>query len=178
MTDRSPSAGASEDIGTGDIDTPDPDAETETDDIGTGDAETETETEHADADTHDEDAETDHADTEHADTEARPWSWHVTRASGLVLAVLLVVQFVVSFVVNDVGKTTAGSMTTRWNNTTWRAFEWIVLTLALVHAAVALHRRVLAGDRPANTKVALDSTIVGGAIVVIGTLTVVVLTLR
>lgn len=89
----------------------------------------------------DDDAETGTANGD-AGATTHPWSWHFVRVSGLFLAVMLIVQFTVSFLTTDVARTTALTMTDRWHDVTWRTFEVLVLVLALAHGALALRSAV------------------------------------
>ena len=73
-----------------------------------------------------------------ADEGSHGWSWHFVRVSGLFLAVMLVVQFTVTYLATDIGRTTARTMTDRWHDVTWRSFEVLTLLLALAHGALAL----------------------------------------
>ncbi len=68
----------------------------------------------------------------------QPWSWHALRVSGLFLAALLVWHVVVTFVLTDVGQTTAVTVSDHWHDATWRALEWVTLVLALGHGGLGL----------------------------------------
>lgn len=73
-----------------------------------------------------------------------PWGWHLSRVTGLVLAVLLPIQVLRTFVLNDVARTTARAMTVRWSDPLARVLDGAVLVLALVHGATALAPRLAA----------------------------------
>ena len=70
-------------------------------------------------------------------TPDQPWSWHLSRASALLLAVLIPLHFAVTFLADDIGATTARSMSERLDDPTWRLLTWLTVTLALVHATLA-----------------------------------------
>lgn len=78
-------------------------------------------------------------------THDQPWSWHASRAASLLLVLLVPVHFAATFLVADVGATTARAMSDRLADPTWRLLTWLTIALALVHAtlstATALRRR-------------------------------------
>ena len=78
--------------------------------------------------------------------ELRSWAWHLSRASALLLVLLVPLHFVVTFLHDDVGRTTARSISARLDDPTWRLLTWLTLALALVHGTIAaqagLRRRV------------------------------------
>ena len=120
----------------------------------------------------------DESDVPHA-AEPQPWAWHAVRVSGLFLAVLVVWHFVVTFVLNDVGQTTAVTVTNHWQDATWRALEWVTLVLALGHGGIGLDlmlRRRSWTSEVAATAIRVAGGIVIGALVVAAS--VVVLTYR
>lgn len=84
----------------------------------------------------DESVDVDDAPVEPGDEE-RSWRWHAIRVSGIFLAIGLPLHVVVTFIRNDIGVTTAVTMTERWHHSTWRPLEWVVLVLALVHGWLA-----------------------------------------
>jgi len=99
----------------------------------------------------------------------RSWSWHLTRVSGLFLALLIPVHFAVVTIANDVGRTTAASQAERFRNVTWRGIEWIVLMLALGHAMVALRSAIAASTRRAAVKETLVvMVVIAAALLAIG----------
>jgi succinate dehydrogenase hydrophobic anchor subunit len=114
--------------------TPSTDAATDVDQVDG--AETDADHGAADAGHGDPDRDRDAAADEPRDEQ--PWSWHLTRVTGLFLAVLLPIHFVAVMIVNDVGATTAVTMDQRLHNITWRSIEWITLLLAVAHSFLAL----------------------------------------
>lgn len=75
------------------------------------------------------------------------WAWHASRASAVLLVVLLPLHFVVTFLVDDVGTTTAATMSDRLDDPTWGVLTWFTLALALLHATLS-SRRALRRVRP------------------------------
>ena len=61
------------------------------------------------------------------------WSWFFMRISGLVLLFLALVHFAITHILNDVVETDADFVIRRWDNPLWRMFDWLLLSLALVH---------------------------------------------
>jgi len=78
-------------------------------------------------------------------TQDQPWSWHASRAAALLLVILVPVHFAATFLLADVGATTAREMSDRLADPIWRFLTWLIVALALVHAtlstATALRRR-------------------------------------
>lgn len=89
----------------------------------------------------------------------RPWSWHASRAAAVLLAVLVPVHFAVTFLVDDIGTTTARSFSARLDDPTWRMVTWLTIALALAHgtlsAGAGLHRRL-----PTRSGTALTAVVV------------------
>ena len=76
----------------------------------------------------------------------QPWSWHALRVSGLFLAVLVPIHFVVTIIGGDVGDTDAGTMYQRFRNDRWRGLEWVTIGLALVHSVLAIRAAIARSD--------------------------------
>ncbi len=57
------------------------------------------------------------------------------RLSGLALVFLALVHFAITHVLNDVVDTDYHFVADRWGNAFWRAFDWLLLALALLHGA-------------------------------------------
>ena len=102
-------------------------------------------------------------------------SWLFMRISGLVLLFLALFHFAVTHIINDVVNTDSGFVAQRWHNPLWRAYDWVLLALGLVHGLNGL--RYIMDDyiqRPAKrvaTKAVLYS--LTGALFAYGTLTIV-----
>ncbi len=61
------------------------------------------------------------------------WSWFFMRLSGLALVFLALVHFSITHILTDVVETDHDFVARRWNNPLWRAFDWSLLALALLH---------------------------------------------
>jgi succinate dehydrogenase / fumarate reductase membrane anchor subunit len=66
------------------------------------------------------------------------WASALVRASGVVLAFLVTANVVDTFILNDVGATTAKTFSDRWATPAWRGLDWALIVLALVHGVVGL----------------------------------------
>jgi succinate dehydrogenase / fumarate reductase membrane anchor subunit len=60
-------------------------------------------------------------------------SWLFMRASGVALVVLSLLHFAITHITNDVTETGYAFVAQRWDNPLWRAFDWTLLALALLH---------------------------------------------
>lgn len=60
-------------------------------------------------------------------------SWLFMRISGVTLVVLALLHFAITHITNDVVDTNYAFVARRWGNPLWRAFDWLLLGLALVH---------------------------------------------
>jgi succinate dehydrogenase hydrophobic anchor subunit len=58
----------------------------------------------------------------------------------LLLVVLVPLHFAVTFLVDDIGSTTARSIGERLHDPTWRMLTWLTIALALLHGAIATDR--------------------------------------
>jgi succinate dehydrogenase / fumarate reductase membrane anchor subunit len=60
-------------------------------------------------------------------------SWLFMRLSGVALVVLSLLHFAITHLTNDVVDTNYAFVAQRWDNPLWRAFDWALLALALLH---------------------------------------------
>ncbi len=65
-------------------------------------------------------------------------AWLFMRVSGLALVFLALVHFGITHIVNDVTETDFNFVANRWKNPAWRAFDWMLLALALFHGVIGL----------------------------------------
>lgn len=61
------------------------------------------------------------------------WSWYFFRVSGILLIFLAVVHVVIMHVIHQVSDINYKFVADRWNSPFWRFFDWLLLTLALLH---------------------------------------------
>lgn len=117
----------------------------------------------------------------HPKLERRPranfetWSWYFMRVSGLVLIFLALLHFSVTHILNDVVETDAAFVTARWDNPMWRAYDWVLLALGLLHGLNGLRWIIddyVSSDRG---RAAVKATLytLTGSLFAYGTLTIV-----
>ncbi|MBW3556108.1 MAG: succinate dehydrogenase [Actinobacteria bacterium] len=103
------------------------------------------------------------------------WSWYFMRISGLALLFLALVHFSITHIIYDVVETDARFVAERWDNPLWRAYDWTLLALGLLHGLNGLRwimdDYISSPTRRAATKAALYS--VTGFLFFYGTLTIV-----
>jgi succinate dehydrogenase / fumarate reductase membrane anchor subunit len=78
------------------------------------------------------------ATAERSSTAHRGWGSAMVRASGVVLAVLVTINLLDTYILHDVGDSTAKTFSDRWSTPAWRAVDWALVVLALVHGVVGL----------------------------------------
>jgi succinate dehydrogenase / fumarate reductase membrane anchor subunit len=61
------------------------------------------------------------------------FSWYFFRVSGILLIFLIIIHLIVMHVTTDVAKTTYDFVAARYSNPLWRLYDWLLLTLALLH---------------------------------------------
>jgi succinate dehydrogenase / fumarate reductase membrane anchor subunit len=72
------------------------------------------------------------------------FSWYFFRVSGVALIFLVIIHFIVMHVTTDVACTTYQFIALRYDNPLWRLYDWLLLTLALLHGMNGL--RVVIDD--------------------------------
>lgn len=102
------------------------------------------------------------------------WSWLFMRISGVALVVLSLLHFGITHITNDVAETDFAFVAQRWDNPLWRAFDWLLLALALFHGLNGV--RWIVGDyvRSPRARAATFGVIFGISMVLFigGTLTI------
>lgn len=97
------------------------------------------------------------------------------RISGLILLFLALGHFAITHILNDVAKTNSGFVARRWENPLWRIYDWLLLSLGLLHGLNGL--RFIMDDyihssaKRATTKAIVYSVTTG--LFLYGTLTVI-----
>jgi succinate dehydrogenase hydrophobic anchor subunit len=69
---------------------------------------------------------------------ARLVAYVTIRLTGLLLAVLVVGHFALTHVATDVAEADAAFIARRWSAALWIAWDWLMLTTALVHGAAGV----------------------------------------
>jgi succinate dehydrogenase / fumarate reductase membrane anchor subunit len=72
------------------------------------------------------------------------FSWYFFRVSGVLLLFLVIIHLLIMHVTNDVSQTTYSFVMERYSNPLWRLYDWLLLTLALLHGMNGL--RVVIDD--------------------------------
>ena len=72
------------------------------------------------------------------------FSWYFFRVSGVLLIFLVIIHLIVMHVTTDVACTTYQFVAQRYDNPLWRLYDWLLLTLALLHGMNGL--RVVIDD--------------------------------
>jgi succinate dehydrogenase cytochrome b556 subunit len=102
-------------------------------------------------------------------------AWYFFRLSGVVLLVLALGHMWITHYANVPTETTFEFVRNRWANPLWRAFDWMLLLMALWHGILGL--RVVATDlvRKPGMQVLVSSIlwITGIAFTILGTITIV-----
>jgi succinate dehydrogenase / fumarate reductase membrane anchor subunit len=103
------------------------------------------------------------------------WSWLFMRISGLVLLVLAVGHVLIMHVLSDgVDRVDFAFVQLRWNSVFWQTWDWMMLSLALVHGINGLRVIVLDYIRRPGLRVATNISlyIVGFTLFVLGSVVV------
>jgi succinate dehydrogenase / fumarate reductase membrane anchor subunit len=103
------------------------------------------------------------------------WSWLFMRISGLVLVLLAVGHVLIMHVVDEgVDRVDFGFVQLRWQSVFWRTWDWMLLSLALVHGINGLRVVVMDYVRPVGARVAVNVFfyVLGFALFVLGSVVV------
>lgn len=72
------------------------------------------------------------------------FSWYFFRVTGIALIFLVLIHLFLNHVVTDVSCTSYQLVSIRYQNAFWRLYDWLLLTLALLHGMNGL--RVVVDD--------------------------------
>lgn len=72
------------------------------------------------------------------------FSWFFFRVSGVLLIFLVIIHLIIMHVTTDVSCTTYQFVAMRYDNPLWRLYDWLLLTLSLLHGMNGL--RVVIDD--------------------------------
>jgi succinate dehydrogenase / fumarate reductase membrane anchor subunit len=103
------------------------------------------------------------------------WWWLFMRVSGLLLVLLAVGHVLIMHVVDEgVDRVNFAFVQLRWQSVFWRTWDWMLLSLALVHGVNGLRIVVMDYARPAGMRVAANVFfyVLGFALFVLGTIVV------
>ncbi len=103
------------------------------------------------------------------------FSWYFFRVSGVLLIFLVIFHLVIMHVTTDVAKTTYDFVAARYSNPLWRLYDWLLLTLALLHGMNGL--RVVIDDYVRGRSARLTLLSIAGTITLVflmlGTITLI-----
>jgi succinate dehydrogenase / fumarate reductase membrane anchor subunit len=103
------------------------------------------------------------------------WAWLFMRISGIVLLVLAVGHVVIMHVVGDgVGRVNFAFVAVRWQSPFWRAWDWAMLVLALIHGINGIRNITLdyVGKPGARFAMNMFFYVLGFGLFVLGTVVV------
>ncbi len=103
------------------------------------------------------------------------WTWLFMRISGIVLLFLSVGHVLIMHVVGEgVERVNFAFIATRWGSPFWRAWDWALLVLALLHGINGLRVITLDYVRPAGARFAINISFstLGFLLFVLGTVIV------
>jgi succinate dehydrogenase / fumarate reductase membrane anchor subunit len=103
------------------------------------------------------------------------WWWLFMRISGLLLLVLAVGHTLIMHLPGGgVSRIDFGFVAARWDNPFWQTWDWMLLTLALVHGVNGLRSITLDYVRRAGLRFAITMTffVIGFSAFVLGTVVV------
>jgi succinate dehydrogenase / fumarate reductase, membrane anchor subunit len=103
------------------------------------------------------------------------WMWLFMRISGLLLVFLAVGHVLIMHIPDGgVSRVDFNFVAVRWDNPLWRAWDWMLLSLALVHGIAGLRNITLDYVRPVGARFAINMFfyVLGFGIFVLGTIVV------
>jgi succinate dehydrogenase / fumarate reductase membrane anchor subunit len=103
------------------------------------------------------------------------WAWLFMRISGLVLLILAVGHVLIMHVPDGgVGRVNFAFVALRWQSPFWRTWDWMLLTLALIHGINGLRNITLDYVRKPGARFAANMvfSILGFALFVLGSVIV------
>ena len=65
------------------------------------------------------------------------WSWYFFRVSGVLMLVLVFGHLLIVHIINNVDVINYEFVALRWQTLGWRAYDWLLLFLAIVHGQTA-----------------------------------------
>ncbi len=80
------------------------------------------------------------------------YSWYFFRVSGLLLILLALGHFAIMHVFHSILEVDYAFVARRWASPAWRIYDWLLLTLALLHGFNGLRVVVAEYVRPARVR--------------------------
>jgi succinate dehydrogenase membrane anchor subunit len=103
------------------------------------------------------------------------FSWYFFRVSGVLLIFLVIIHLIVMHVTTDVAQTTYSFVAGRYSNPLWRLYDWLLLTLALLHGMNGL--RIVIDDYVRGRGARLTMLSIAGVLTIVffmlGTITLI-----
>ena len=103
------------------------------------------------------------------------FSWYFFRVSGVLLIFLVIIHLIVMHVTTDVAPTTYTFVAGRYSNPLWRLYDWLLLTLALLHGMNGL--RIVIDDYVRGRGARLTMLSIAGVLTIVffmlGTITLI-----
>ena len=103
------------------------------------------------------------------------WWWMFMRISGIVLLVLAVGHVLIMHVAGSgIDRVNFGFVAVRWSHPFWRTWDWLMLSLALLHGVNGLRVITLDYVRPPGVRTAINAgwAIIGTTLFALGTVVV------
>jgi succinate dehydrogenase / fumarate reductase membrane anchor subunit len=105
--------------------------------------------------------------------------WYLMRITGVALFVLALSHFIIQHFIFDPSVQTAEWIAThRWNQLIWRAADWALLMVVLIHSSLGIRTVVIDHVAPPRARIILLSALYLLAVVLIVLGTIVVVTLE
>jgi len=103
------------------------------------------------------------------------FSWYFIRISGIALIFLVIIHLLVMHVTTDVACTTFQFVAARYANPLWRLFDWLLLTLALLHGMNSMRVVVVDYIRSSTWRVGVLSALAVLTLIffMLGTITII-----
>ena len=104
------------------------------------------------------------------------WTWLFMRISGLVLLILAVGHVLIMHVLDEgVDRVNFAFIQLRWASPFWKAWDWLMLVLALLHGVNGLRVITLDYIRPHGARLAVNTffAVLGAVLMALGTIIVV-----
>ena len=85
----------------------------------------------------------------------RSWGWHLLQVTTWLLAPMLLIELLGTWVFHDPGHFSVAFYIDRWSSNAWRIFDAVFIALALLHGGLGLVRMLRARVRPEWLELAL-----------------------